>query len=294
MHLFLRSVGFYTVQTSARERKLLRKIIKDAVSEGRIKYDSASGTAAIMAPFGDDYGICIKGTFHGNDKFKMEYYYPYLLSDVAVNVEDISIERHADKDSYAVVCDEVKAGVTLIFYLQNIVDYYTFKKDKNFIRHLYGHSICLSGLSNNGTILLPLDKSEKQIKKSKKDTHLRNNLIVAARNGDEEAIESLTIEDLDIYSQISRRITREDLYSIVDTTFMPYGVECDQYSVIGEILELKSSVNPYTNETVYTMLLDCNDIIIKMAVNRTDLTGEPQIGRRFKGNLWISAHVNFE
>ena len=122
---------------------------------------------------------------------------------------------------------------------------------------------------------------------------MRNDLIVAARNGDEEAIESLTIEDLDIYSQISRRITREDLYSIVDTTFMPYGVECDQYSVIGEILELKASDNPYTSETVYTMVLDCNDVIIKMAVNRTDLMGAPEVGRRFKGNLWISAHVNF-
>lgn len=293
MHSFLRTVGFYTVQNPTRERKLLRKIIKEAVAEGRVKY-TPTGIATIMAPFGDDFGVCVKGTFNGIDKFKMEYYFPYLLNDVAVNVEDISIERHADKDSYAVVCDEVKAGVTLIFYLQNIVDYYTFKKNQRYVRHLYGRSICLSGLSNNGTILLPLDKSDKQIKKSKKDTSVRNNLIVAARNGDEEAIESLTIEDLDIYSQISRRITREDLYSIVDTTFMPYGVECDQYSVIGEILELKSSVNPYTNETVYTMVVDCNDVILKIAVNRTDLMGVPEIGRRFKGNLWISAHVNFE
>lgn len=293
MHSFLRTVGFYTVQNPTREKKLLRKIIKEAVAEGRVKY-TPTGIATIMAPFGDDFGVCVKGTFNGIDKFKMEYYFPYLLNDAAVNVEDISIERHADKDSYAVVCDEVKAGVTLIFYLQNIVDYYAFKKNQRYVRHLYGRSVCLSGLSNNGTILLPLDKSDKQIKKSKKDTSARNNLIFAARNGDEEAIESLTIEDLDIYSQISRRITREDLYSIVDTTFMPYGVECDQYSVIGEILELKSNVNPYTNETVYTMVLDCNDVILKIAVNRTDLMGIPEIGRRFKGNLWISAHVNFE
>ncbi|MCM1467140.1 MAG: DUF3881 family protein [Alistipes sp.] len=293
MHSFLRSVGFYTVQNPTRENKLLRKIIKEAVSEGRVKC-AANGVATIMAPFGDDFGVCVKGTFNGIDKFKMEYYFPYLLNDTAVNVEDISIERHADKDSYAVVCDEVKTGVTLIFYLQNIVDYYQFKKNQRHVRHLYGRSICLSGLSNSGTILLPLDKSETQIKKSKKDTSMRNNLIVAARNGDEEAIESLTIEDLDIYSQISRRIAREDLYSIVDTTFMPYGVECDQYSVIGEILELKAGDNPYTNETVYTMVLDCNDILIKMAVNRTDLMGIPEVGRRFKGNLWISAHVNFE
>ena len=51
-------------------------------------------------------------------------------------------------------------------------------------------------------------------------------------------MESLTIEDLDLYSMASRRATREDIYSIVDTTFMPSGIECDQYSILGEIKEV--------------------------------------------------------
>ena len=61
----------------------------------------------------------------------------------------------------------------------------------------------------------------------------RNSLIEAAKSGDEDAMETLTIEDIDLYSKISRRATKEDLYSIIDSCFMPYGVECDQYSVIG-------------------------------------------------------------
>jgi len=40
--------------------------------------------------------------------------------------------------------------------------------------------------------------------------------------GDETAIESLTIEDIDTYSKISRRIRREDVFTIVDSCFMPY------------------------------------------------------------------------
>lgn len=52
-------------------------------------------------------------------------------------------------------------------------------------------------------------------------------------------MESLTIEDIDLYSQISRRAMKEDLYSIIDSCFMPCGVECDQYSVIGEIEEVE-------------------------------------------------------
>jgi hypothetical protein len=50
-------------------------------------------------------------------------------------------------------------------------------------------------------------------------------------------METLTIEDIDLYSKISRRAMKEDLYSIIDSCFMPCGIECDQYSVIGEIKE---------------------------------------------------------
>ena len=44
---------------------------------------------------------------------------------------------------------------------------------------------------------------------------------------------------MDTYTAISRRIVSEDVLSIVESSFMPCGVECDQYSVIGEILEIE-------------------------------------------------------
>lgn len=291
MHLFLKSIGFSGIKSATRETKLLKQIIKDAIATGQVKYHEETGLGVINASFGKDFGICIKGTYNGSNKFRMEYYYPYLISDCISNIEELSIERHADKDSYAIVCDEVKAGVTLIFYLQNIFDYYNYKAKSESI---CGRSIFISGLSNYGKILLPIVKNDQQIQKIKKDALVRNNLIAAAKSGDEEAMENLTIDDLDTYSQISRRIMREDIYSIVDSTFMPYGIECDQYSVIGEILDYTYETNSYTNEKVCIMVLDCNDVILKAAINADSLIGEPQIGRRFKGSMWISAQVNFD
>lgn len=287
MHLYLRSIGFKGISSIAKENKLIRQTIKDAVAAGQVRYNEKSGVGVIMA----DFGLCIKGSYNGHDKFKMEYYHPYLISDCISNIEELNIERHADKDSYAVVCDEVKAGVTLIFYLQNILDYYNYRTNTG---PICGRTITLSGLSTSGKIILPILKSDQQIKKIKKDALVRNNLLAAARNGDEEAMENLTIDDLDTYSQISRRVLREDIYSIVDATFMPYGVECDQYAVIGDILDVSYRTNKYTGEQICIMVLDCNDIIIKTAINSSDLFGEPQVGRRFKGSIWISAHVNFD
>ena len=47
-----------------------------------------------------------------------------------------------------------------------------------------------------------------------------------------------------MYAMISKRVMDEDIYSIVDTYFMPYGMECDLYSVMGEILEREKTSIP--------------------------------------------------
>ena len=115
--------------------------------------------------------------------------------------------------------------------------------------------------------------------------------MAEAKEGNEAAIESLTLEDMDTYSMLSKRITKEDVFSIVSSSFMPYGIESDQYSVLGEILELEDITNSLTNEKIYSMKIDCNDIIFSVAINQKDLLGEPAVGRRFKGSVWMQGTV---
>jgi len=121
----------------------------------------------------------------------------------------------------------------------------------------------------------------------------RNHLLEAAKNGDENAMETLTIEDMDMYSQISRRVMKEDLYSIVDSSFMPSGIECDQYSVIGEIRKIEEKKNQITKEIVYDLTLECSDMIFHVGIAKKDLIGEPKIGRRFKGQIWMQGVAKF-
>lgn len=121
----------------------------------------------------------------------------------------------------------------------------------------------------------------------------RNHLIAAARDGDEDAIENLTLEDIDTYSLLSKRITHEDVLSIVDTYFMPYGIESDQYSVLGEIMDVALLQNRFTEENVYSMEIMCNDILFSVCINQKDLLGEPEVGRRFKGNIWMQGSIKY-
>lgn len=68
-------------------------------------------------------------------------------------------------------------------------------------------------------------------------------------------MENLTMEEMDTYSMISNRIVHEDILSIVDSYFMPYGIQCDQYSILGEIIEYHTVQNNITDEELVQMTL---------------------------------------
>lgn len=291
MHKFLRAVGFsqYT------EKKQVQKLIRDIIIHADERSYTTVGEKTLVAEFdrnfAEDIGIAVCGEFDEDDTYSFDYYLPYLRSDLVSTAEDISIERHAAKESYAGICDDPKVGVSLIFYLQNMISYLKLQGEGKIPAK--GTSLNLSALSCHGTIMMPIQKTEWQKKKIAKDAVQRNRLIQAARGGDEEAMESLTLEDMDTYTSISRKIQKADIFSLVDTYFMPYGVECDQYSVLGEITDMKLVTNGLTGEKVHILTLCCNDLNLKVAINSIDLLGEPAVGRRFKGSVWLQGQVNF-
>ena len=72
---------------------------------------------------------------------------------------------------------------------------------------------------------------------------------------------------------------------------MPYGIESDQYSILGEIIEVEEVCNSITNERLYSMEVECNDLHFRVLINQEDLLGEPVVGRRFKGSIWMQGTV---
>ncbi len=116
---------------------------------------------------------------------------------------------------------------------------------------------------------------------------------MAARNGDENAMENLTVEDMDIYNEISKRALNEDIYSIIDNCFMPFGFGTDIYSIIADITDYDRVRNEITGEYIYKLSLMCNQVDIDVCINESDLTGTPEIGRRFKGIVWLQGNVSF-
>ena len=75
---------------------------------------------------------------------------------------------------------------------------------------------------------------------------------------------------------------------------MPYGIECDQYNVLGEILDFTTNKNTLTGEEIVQFTLESNDMQYDVCINTKDLLGEPKVGRRFKGLIWLQGRLHLD
>lgn len=291
MHDYLRSVGFSNIKTKKEEDALIREVVKHPTERYLTETDGIT-----IAEFRKEYavfsGIAVRGEFDQDNCFHVQYYYPYFKASGVTSAENLEVEKHSDQAAYAGIIDDIRVGASLIFYLQNTIPYLRLQEKQ---RNILGiRPVRMSALSTRGTVLLPVKKKNNPNEEEKKQLSQRTKLIAAAREGDEEAIESLTLEDIDLYSMLSRRMMSEDILSIVESTFMPSGIESDKYYMIGEIIDLEKEKNPESGEDLYQMMISCNEMMFDLCINKEDLIGEPAIGRRFRGDIWLQGEVAFE
>ena len=291
MHKYLRSIGYGCISSRTELNGFLKKIESDYTCHELVSLDEEADFCEYQRECGAGIGVAVCGDMDMRERFYRQYYYPYFIGSGISSYADIVVEKRMDREAYVGICEDVKVGVSLIFHLQNTVEY--IKERQLAGDRLKFGSVTLAGLCNSGTVLLPVMKSKETEKRRREKSRNRMMLLSAARNGDQAAMESLTLDDIDIYTKVSRRLVTEDVFSIVDTYFMPYGVECDRYSILGEILNVHTIQNQETGEELYVMKLDVNELEFDVCVPVKSVFGEPARGRRFKANMWLQGRINF-
>ena len=292
MHKYLSAIGFKHIETREQLNKLLKFTETSFQDEKTVKVKDDMEVSERIKHFTKDMGLMIVGSYDQDDQYEREHYIPFFLGKGEKKFDEIAIERHIAKNSYAGACEYPGIGITIIYYLQNAVEYLSELKYHQLNKDSV--SITLSGLASEGKILLPVIQENVSFVEKEESFKRHSKLLKEARAGDENAIESLTMQEMDTYSMISKRIENEDVLSIVSTYFMPCGLECDQYSILGEILKYEKRENSLTKEKIYVMTLDCNGLEFDVCINAEDLMGEPEIGRRLKASIWLQGRMNFE
>ena len=290
MHKFLRAAGFGALLTETDVYEFLRdKVIRPENLHTVIENAEGSKEAEYLLSVGKDIGIAADTITYPDGTGQIRYYYPFFCARDYSSEENCGLERHTDQETFAGLIDEYKLGISLIFYIQFSLEY------KKYLRlnppsDFKGTS--LTAFANEGVVLLPVTKAGEADESFAMRKNEEERLLEAAMQGDQDAIETLTASDMHLYNEAADRIKTEDLYSVVEQSLMPSGIECDQYSIIGEIMSVEEAVNNVTGEELWQLSLVCNGVSLKLCMRKEDLLGEPLCGRRVKARIWLLGNLD--
>ena len=191
MHKYLRAVGFSEYVKKSQVDEFFDEHLKDEnlistylTSDmrlcGQYNIDVCNGA-----------GISVIGEQEKNKLAEIDFYYPFLKGYDYTLIEECTIEKHSDKESYAGIIDDYRMGIALIFYLTNGNVYNSLIKKYKFT-DIKIDRIFLSALSVEGRIILPVDNKEKKINefadKSKLNMGLQFNLVINEKDLDGEPL----------------------------------------------------------------------------------------------------------
>ncbi|MBR1844417.1 MAG: DUF3881 family protein [Lachnospiraceae bacterium] len=317
MHRYLRAVGFSEFERKAQ----LDEFFDEHLKNENLISTYITGDMRLCGQYNinvcSNAGISVIGEQEKNALAKIDFYYPYIKGYDYTLIEECTIERHSDKESYAGIIDDYRMGIALIFYLTNGNVYNSLLK-KYKISDIKIDRIFLSALSIEGRVILPVDNKRKNVNefadKKRLNTEFRDNYENDI-DFDDKSISERLIENIDDFSDgidkkdISigigikipsnvvgaqeMRLKNEDLYSIVETSLVPHGIECDKYQIVAEILSVTEKTNTYTNEKLYEMRVSTMGLQFNLMINEKDLDGEPLPGRRFRGVIWLLGEIEF-
>ena len=296
MHKYMRAIGFSNLNRHA-QNELIENVIEHPQQKRIAKNAEGEAFVELSREFAENMGITVRGILDENGAFLFEHYYPYLIGQEITAEESIEIEKYSDKEAYAGICDDMHLGVTLVFYMQNVAEYLELLSKRNQdaavknLENIYEKGAVLAALSMEGKILLPIADHAK-VRKTAYNFNEKTKQASDRNQDMEDVMDRIENMEMDTYEMISRRIDqKEDIFSIVSSTFMPDGIETDQYSILGEILEYKFISNTYSKETICRMKIYCNGLTFDICINEDDLLGVPEEGRRFKGKIWMQGVV---
>lgn len=279
---------------SYRDEEKLQELIGDIIVSPTNKYIAGNKEenevkVEYEKRFNEKMGLIVRGTMKDKEELLINFFMPYALGDVHIDIVEADVESRSKEFLYYVFCEDHDTGTGLDFCLQNVMDYYDVEEDES--AYIRGGN--LMGLSIDGKIILNVDKDEIEEALEVEEDEWRKELIKKARQGDMEAQELLEIEADEIEDLIEERLHDEDLFSILEGFYMPVSNEEGVYSVLGTITKVERFQNELTEETVYNMAINAIGIKFEVCINEEDLVGVPIEGMRFLGLCWMQGKLRF-
>ncbi len=292
MHEFLRAIGLKSVKT-----KEQLKLLTDWVLEKPDRFRAAAlpdeeNLAMAERLTSESSGVAVVGSVDEHGRLIPEYYFPYTDSNVISSEAALSVEKQVSRNGYIGLCEDDRLDISLIFSVRNVTDAVKEAQEGMLTGKLF-RSVTLSLLLSDGTVLLPIAIPDRVLKKREETEKRRKALMNDFANGDPEAFEKMARESVARFEKMMTRMEKSDVYSVVNSFFMPHGMESDRYYFLGTITHCRQNENRITHERFYEMTIDVNGVEFSASVNESDLTGVPSEGCRLRGHAWMCGELRY-
>lgn len=281
---YLAAIGFSGYDT----KEKVEKITSEVMVEPTYKYISKLNDNNIIVEYikelDGNIGLLVRGKLVDNTDLVVQTLIPYVNPKYSMPIVEAEVENTNKFLDYYVCCEEEITGSQVDFCLHNVVEYLDIENDDT----TYVDSISIAGLSLEGKIILNVQQDE-----DLEDEELRKEILKKSRLGNEEAKELLQEQSDEMEDTIEERMLTEDLFTILEGFFMPFGDDEGVYSVLGTIKEVTRIKNSVTKEDICKLYLDSIGIELEVCIAEKDLVGIPSVGMRFLGVCWLQGKLIF-
>ena len=290
MHDYLRAVGFGKLAN----RKSLQQLLSLVMADPTTEYYAGDKDSPLYWEKSKDFlpgaGITVRGDSDENGMLAYEYFFPHYHGSHVSYTGPIDLEKEFEREEYNGVCEPEDIGIMMVFHMNRLKDYAARVRDFGYLEEA---SIRLSALSIRGSILLPLARKQTAGKGKEAQAAAMGQRKEESHQGSPEALAEMAMQELFLFNMISNRLMDgEDVLSIVETSFMPFGTASNQYMVLGDILDCKEQYNQLSGEKVWQLTVLCNGKLVDICINAEDLEGAPKLGRRFRGTIWLQGQLS--
>ena len=123
MHKYLKALGFDNIQTRSDLKKLLEEVEEQCTHQTIVSYKPGEDFCELKKEYGQSMGIALCGGLDEREYFDPYYYFPYFEGSGISTYAEIAVERKIEKEQYLGMCEDSKIGISLIFTVQNGIEY---------------------------------------------------------------------------------------------------------------------------------------------------------------------------
>ncbi len=266
----------------ADDKKLIDDFITGLIAEREVLKEWSNykfnDIVDIKRRYTEDVSILVRSTLNEENALDVRLFIVTAESGQFNRSEEVRVSYNPDNIVAVAYTESEKEGTPINFVVSNVEDYEEAIKSSSKVSGVY-----LSGFAGDGMIVLPIDEEESEVGIGSGEDMI--NKVLGGDMTDEDFLNDMTM--------IKELLKTEDVLSVLEVYFFPIQDFDTMYSTLGIILEVDKARIRDSEGFLYKLKIKTMGLLIDVFINEKVLLGEPSVGMRFKGNIWLQGKIAF-